>query len=78
MSLSLWLPKEVGDVEEGQRSENGGKEEREIPPYFSRVSCAKILMELQLYDVRKSRHYPVLMSEVIYHRRRHTLSWSGC
>ena len=22
------------------------------PPYFSRVACAKILMELQLHDVR--------------------------
>ena len=25
---------------------------KELPPYFSRVNCAKILMELQLYDVR--------------------------
>ena len=23
-----------------------------LPPYFARVSCAKILMELQLHDVR--------------------------
>ena len=48
MSLSLWLPRESKEAGEG---EGEGEEVREVPPYFFRVSSAKILMELQMYDV---------------------------
>ena len=49
-SLSLWY---VDSGVEGQRSEcvGGGERDKEMPSYFSRVNCAKILMELELHDV---------------------------
>ena len=36
---------------EGVMSEGVMGDDGDLPPYFSRVSCAKILMELHLHDV---------------------------
>ena len=41
---------------EGVGGEGVRGEGVEMPPYFSRVNCAKILMELQLHDVRCHAH----------------------
>ena len=41
------------------------EEVKELPPYFTRVNCAKILMELQLYDVRPIRLCPEQCPELV-------------
>ena len=48
---------EPGDASSKGVGGEGVEDERvEMPPYFSRVNCAKILMELQLHDVCSHTH----------------------
>ena len=48
---------EPGDASSKGVGGEGVEDERvEMPPYFSRVNCAKILMELQLHEVCSYTH----------------------
>ena len=51
--ISLWLPSKVGGASHSEGASNDvvSTEGSPLPPYFSRINTAKLLMEVQEFDV---------------------------